>query len=144
MRTGLWSVVCSQWFVVITFLFLLSACSSNSVIINGSKVNVEIADSPEEHQKGLMFHGPLKENEGMLFIFPDESKRSFWMKNVFFPIDIVFLNSEKKVVDLKDDFYLCVKEPCELFTSKPAKYAIELQRNFIEKHNVKVGDLVEV
>lgn len=139
-KSSKWLVVCSKWFVVVSFLFLLSACSS-SVVINGYKINVEIADSPPEYQKGLMFHEPLKANEGMLFIFPEQTPRSFWMKNVFFPIDIIFLNSEKKVVDIKDNFYPCTKEPCEIFTSKPAKYALEVQRNFVENQKVKIGDL---
>ncbi len=134
-----------KMFILLLFaLFILTACSSNKVVINNYKVTVEIADSSEEREKGLMFHDPLNANEGMLFIFPDEAKRSFWMKNVFFPIDIIFLDSEKKVVDLKRDFYLCTKAPCELFNSKPAQYVIEVQRGFIDKHAVRVGDLVEI
>ena len=137
-------VVCSLWFAILVLLFLLTSCTSNKVIVNNYAVYVEIADSPAEYQKGLMFHEPLKANEGMLFVFTNEEKRSFWMKNVFFPIDIIFISSEKKVVDIKSSFYPCTKDPCEIFTSKPAKYALEVPRGFVEKHEVNVGDLVVV
>lgn len=138
-----WSVVYSQWFAILLFLFLLTSCSSNRVMINSYSIDVEIADSPAEYQKGLMFREPLKANEGMIFVFTNEEKRSFWMKNVFFPIDIIFINSEKKVVDIKSSFYPCTKDPCEIYTSKPAKYVLEVPRGFVEKHEVNVGDLVE-
>ena len=139
-----WLMVYSKWFAILLFLFLLTSCTSNKVIVNNYAVYVEIADSPAEYQKGLMFHEPLKANEGMLFVFQDETRRSFWMKNVFFPIDIIFINSDKKVVDLKLNFYPCTKDPCEIFTSKQAKYALEVQRTFADKHRVKIGDLVEI
>jgi len=63
---------------------------------NGRVVTAEIAKTEEERARGLMFRDRLGENEGMLFIFEEPDFYSFWMKNMKFPIDIIWLSEEKK------------------------------------------------
>ena len=59
------------------------------------EVRVEIADSPEEQATGLMNRTALTEDRGMLFVFPGEEVRSFWMKNTPLPLDLVFIDADK-------------------------------------------------
>jgi uncharacterized protein len=61
---------------------------------------VELARTPEELEKGLMFRNRLDPQAGMLFIFPDEQLRHFWMKHTFIPLDIIFISARLKVVDV--------------------------------------------
>jgi uncharacterized protein len=61
---------------------------------NNAKFIVEIADTPEGQSYGLMYRTELEENRGMLFIFDQERQLSFWMKNTFIPLDIIFIDSD--------------------------------------------------
>jgi len=62
----------------------------------------EIADSPSEWRRGLVGHAPLAKGEGLLFIFPNSNQRTFWMKDMSFPIDIVWI-SNGEVIGYVDD-----------------------------------------
>ena len=118
----------------------------NKILIdNGAgliKINVEIADDNEERIKGLMFREKLNENEGMFFIFEDESHQTFWMKNTLIPLDIIFIDKNFKIVDIKNAIP-CKEEPCVLYkSSKPAKYVLEVNENFSTKNNISIGNKV--
>jgi len=113
-------------------------------LISGRKeVNViaEIADNPISQAKGLMFRESLKENEGMIFIFSGNEKRTFWMKNTLIPLDIIFVSSDMTIVDIKENFEPCQEFSCPSYTSKAgAKYVLEVNAGFVKKHNIKIGD----
>lgn len=116
------------------------------LIIGGRKVIVEIADSPVSRARGLGGHRPLAENEGMLFLFPSADSHQFWMKDMTFPIDIVWLNSGR-VVDMAPHV------PPPAFPSAdlpiympriPSGSTVELSAGFTEKYGVKIGDSVSL
>lgn len=114
------------------------SCNGKNLI----KINVEIADDSNEREKGLMFREKLNENGGMLFVFDDESYQTFWMKNTLIPLDMIFIDGNFNVVDIKHAVP-CKKEPCALYkSSNPAKYVLEVNENFTEKNNVKIGDKI--
>ncbi len=71
-----------------------------TVFVKDTPFRVEIAATPEQHALGLMHRRSLKSDYGMLFIFADEEVRSFWMKNTLIPLDMIFINSDRQVVDL--------------------------------------------
>ncbi|MBI5401239.1 DUF192 domain-containing protein [Candidatus Wolfebacteria bacterium] len=112
----------------------------------GLKVDVEVAANPYQWSKGLMFRDSLPEDSGMLFIFPNEEIKSFWMKNTFIPLDIIFISKNKEIVDIKENFEPCPdsKIICPTYTSKePAMFVLEVNSGYCAKHNIKIGDAVE-
>ena len=137
-------------FLVIFLLVFLAGCGQNSdhvLINNGIKdiiINVQIADDNEERVQGLMFIEKLDENEGMLFIFEKEDYQAFWMKNTLIPLDIIFINDELQIVDIKNAVP-CKQDPCDIYTSKqPAKYVLELNKGFAMKNSINEGDKITI
>jgi len=111
------------------------------VDVGGKKFNVEIADSVEEREKGLMFRDSLCDDCGMFFIFESEGKHGFWMKNVLMPLDIIYINEEMVVVDVLN------VEPCgdvcEVFYPKEeALYVLEVNKGNFDEN--LIGEKVEL
>lgn len=140
--------------LAVFLLIFLAGCSkdfnksfSEISIDNGKnlvKINVEIADDDVERTKGLMFRERLDENDGMLFIFDDEEYQTFWMKNTLIPLDIIFIDKNLKIVDIKSAAP-CKEEPCTLYKSqKPAKYVLEMNGNFSKRKGIDVDDDVKI
>src|SRR3989344_7773218 len=99
-------------------------------------VQVEIADSPEERAQGLMFRNNLPEGRGMMFIFKDEQKLRFWMKNTLIPLDIIFFDKGGQFVS-GDTMVPCTGDPCPMYPSQePAKVAVEVPFGTIEREGV--------
>ena len=86
------------------------------VILNNKTINAEVADSPDEWQKGLMYRESLAENSGMLFVFPEEAERSFWMKNTKIPLDAIFVSANLTVVNVRT-MEPCYEDPCRNYES---------------------------
>jgi uncharacterized membrane protein (UPF0127 family) len=107
------------------------------------EVRVEIADSPDEQATGLMNRTALAEDRGMLFVFPEEEVRSFWMKNTLIPLSIAYIDSEGRIVDLQDMKPLDDEEP-HYVSAEPARYALEVNKGFFEENGVEVGDRAEL
>ncbi len=104
------------------------------------KVKVEIAKTEEERNLGLMFRRSLKEGYGMLFVFEKEDYQSFWMKNCFFPLDLIFIDRNGKIVDIKENFEPCKEDPCPSYQSKEkAKFVLEVNAGFCKKNKIKLG-----
>ncbi|MEM5793433.1 MAG: DUF192 domain-containing protein [Candidatus Aenigmatarchaeota archaeon] len=108
------------------------------------KVMVETAKTPKEHERGLMFRENLEENSGMLFIFPREERKSFWMKNTLIPLDMIFIYSNGTINEIKQNVQPCKEDPCPTYPSKhPSKYVLEVNGGFCERKGIKVGDFVD-
>ncbi len=89
------------------------------------KIDVEIADDSEEQIRGLMYREELSDSEGMLFMFPDEVIRNFWMKNTLIPLDIIFLDKDLRVVHIASD--TTPNQTTETYNSiLPSKYVLEM------------------
>lgn len=117
----------------------LSIQTENSTI----EINAEIADDLQEQIKGLMFRSDLGQNDGMLFVYETERKRSFWMKNTLIPLDMIFVDTNMRIIDIKENIQPCVTEICPNYTSKDvAKYILEVNAGFVMKNNIEIGDLI--
>ena len=137
------------FFLVFLIIFLANCTKKpNQISIdNGEKiikVNVEIADDDYGRQQGLMFRKSLNENDGMIFIFENEDFRSFWMKNTLIPLDMIFINENFEIVEIKNAMP-CNEDPCATYSSaKPAKYVLEINEGFAEKNSIEAGDKVDL
>ena len=107
------------------------------------KVRVEIPDNASEFRRGLMYRTALPKDRGMLFIFEEEQKLSFWMKNTLIPLSIAFIDSEGRIVDIQDMKPLD-DDPPHYVSAKPAQYALEVNKGFFEERGVEVGDRTEL
>lgn len=108
-------------------------------------LSVEVADTPEEHTLGLMNREHLPEGEGMLFVFGDESMRSFWMKNTLIPLDIMFVGSSLEIINIAESAQPCEQDPCALYRSSgPAMYVVEANAGFAEQHGIEAGQSIEI
>ncbi len=106
------------------------------VIFGADTVRAEVARSNEERARGLMFREELADGTGMLFIFEDQAPRSFWMQNTYIPLDIAFMDSDRRVIDIKQ------MEPLdESFTdsSGPAMFALEVPQGWFARQGIEVG-----
>jgi uncharacterized membrane protein (UPF0127 family) len=112
-----------------------------SMTIGKQTFTLEVADDDDEREIGLMYRDSMPADRGMLFIFPSEQHLNFWMKETRIPLDIIYLNENRKVVSMHQ------MEPFDLRGSSsdyPARYAIELNQGVADKIGVKVGDVLTI
>jgi uncharacterized membrane protein (UPF0127 family) len=111
---------------------------------DGFSATAELAVSDEERAQGLMFREKLNEDQAMLFLFEVEEVHSFWMKNMRFAIDILWLDSQKKIVHLESRVPPCAKDPCPTYVpASPASFVLEVQAGFAEKHGLRLYDRID-
>ena len=111
------------------------------VIFGSDTVTAEIADTPEDRERGLMFRDQLPAGQGMLFVFSDEATRSFWMRDTYIPLDIAFLNRSQRVVDIQQ-----MEPETEEFHSsaRPAMFALEVPQGWFEEQGIGIGDRAQI
>jgi uncharacterized membrane protein (UPF0127 family) len=141
-----------NFLVVVVFLglgmFLVGSAPENFkpedieyVKIAGQEIKVELALTSAVQERGLSGRSEVEKNSGMLFVFNQPGKQNFWMKDMSFPIDIIWISEDMRVVHVAKN-----TEP-ETFpkTFGPeadAKYVLEVGAGFSDKNNLKVGDEV--
>ena len=109
-----------------------------------TKLTVQVADTQEKRDKGLMFVRKLPENEGMLFVFSGKTYGGFWMKNTLIPLSIAFLDSDGKILKILD-MVPCKKEECPTYDPELFyHFAIEVNLGWFKKNQIKVGDFVKL
>jgi uncharacterized protein len=116
-----------------------------NIIVNGIEIIADIASTDDHRSKGLAVKNTLSENEGMLFVFNAEHEHSFWMKDMKFPIDIIWLDSHKEVVHVEHSLEPCASDsPCHSYQPNDnSLYVLETVAGFAEKYNVTNGTQVE-
>ena len=115
-----------------------------SVTVQKQTLDVYLAQTEQEREFGLSGFDAIKSNQGMLFIFDMAQKPSFWMKDMKFPIDIIWINNNQ-VVDITKD--LPVQYDSNLtryFPNVDVDRVLEVNAGWCEKHNVNIGDGVEI
>ena len=113
------------------------------VTVRGLELNADLAVTQEQMSKGLAVKDELKENESMLFVFGEPSRHSFWMKDMKFPIDIIWLDNNGTVVYIKNSLQPCIMTfafLCPTYTpDKDSLYVLETGSGFSKKHGIKIG-----
>ena len=131
--------------IAVLLLLLLQGCLKTATVEIEDKavVQVEVANTYEKITRGLMYRSHLPENAGMLFLYPEERELSYWMKNTFIPLDIIYINADFEIVDIHHAVP-CEKEPCPYYTSKvPAQYVLEVNAGFAQEKGIEEGSRVE-
>lgn len=117
----------------------LSNLKAGVLTINETPIVVEIANNSATRVRGLSGRDLLPEKSGMLFVFPKADFYEFWMKDMKFPIDIVWFDDSWKIIDIKENIQ--PETYPEVSTSKEkARYAVEVNAGFAKKYEIKIGD----
>lgn len=106
-------------------------------------VYVETALEPMERQLGLMFRTRMAPDWGMIFVFNGESQRSFWMRNTFLPLDMLFISSTGTIVNIKR-YAKPLDERPRYESAGPARYVLELNAGYTEEHGIQAGQKVQL
>lgn len=152
----------------IIFLILLSSCSNINIAnktiasaseqveikqgqilpitaavkVKGEIIELEVAQTPKQQALGLMFRKSLADNRGMLFPFQNQRVARFWMKNVFIPLDMIFLNGDR-VVGIEKNVPGCKSDPCPVYGPKAlVDRVIELRGGRAEELGIKLNDKI--
>jgi uncharacterized protein len=125
-----------------------STPTPTTVTIDDDSFVVELAVTPQQQAQGLSGRLRLAPGTGMLFILGSEGRPFFWMKDMRFPLDIVWISAEYVVVDITEDVSppdpgqttsdLPIYRPAE-----PAQYVLEINAGEAESADIRIGDLVE-
>ena len=108
------------------------------------KLTAFIADTPRKMTVGLMFRKSIRQNECMLFAFPNDGQHPIWMRNMRFPLDIVWLDDKRRVVDFVESAKPSSGFDLSGYKSKEqSRYVIELNAGFVRKNRVKIKDVAK-
>lgn len=110
---------------------------------DGATIVASVADTDAARARGLMFRDTLPDDEGMLFVFAESRRHAFWMRNVLVPLDMMWLDENRRIVWLVESAPPCVDEPCPIYIpERPASSVIEVPGGFTKRHGIRVGDTV--
>ncbi len=133
------------YYIIFIFACLIySGCQSDNkyvkVQFGKQTFKVETAVTETQRSKGLMHRRSLDADSGMLFVYSYEQQLSFWMKNTLIPLDIAFIARDGHILNIAN------MEPLDestVVSDGKAMYALEMNRGFFEKYDIKVGDRIE-
>ncbi len=108
--------------------------------INNQTFNIVIAKDSKEKEIGLSDKKDLADNEGMLFLFETSDYYSFWMKNMKFPIDIIWLDQNQQIVSIQENATPCTEQDCSGYVPvSPARYVLEVNAGFSQRYHLSSG-----
>lgn len=105
-------------------------------------VKVEVARSAEEQTRGLMYRTELAPDAGMLFVYDYDAIHSFWMKNTYIPLDMIFIDRDLSIVGVVEN-----AEPMTTSSRRvdtPSRYVLEVNAGFFRRHGLKIGGKVVI
>lgn len=110
------------------------------------KITAELAETMDQHERGLMFRKSLRKDAGMLFVFEDQQIRSFWMKNTIIDLSIGYFNKDKKLIDIQEmKATSMLQRDIPTYPSRgPAQYALEMSPKWFDKNNIKTGAILQI
>ncbi len=141
------AVAWGAWLVAFA---VLAACrattSAPTAVVQTAKgpvrVALEIVSDDASRARGLMYRNSLADGYGMLFVFDDESDRSFWMKNTLIPLDMIFIGRDGTIVGMKTNTTPLSLAP--LSVGKPSKWVLEVAGGYTGRAGIATGDRIEL
>ena len=121
-----------------------SATGPRVIFPDGFVVAVEIAADDERRAQGLMYRDRIDPGHGMLFLFPQENVLSFWMKNTRIPLDMIFIDSQRRIAGIVENAAPCKFDPCPSYgTNDISRYVLEVGGGQAKAHGLKKGDVLQ-
>ena len=117
----------------------LPRCHSKEILVDSIPIIIEVADTPFLRNRGLMFRHSIPENSGMLFSFPDNSERSFWMKNTHVPLSIAFIDDSGVIKNIERMKPHCLEH---IYSMGEAPYALEMNEGWFHRNGFSRGTRV--
>ena len=107
-------------------------------------VNVEIVLTTEEKEMGLMDRTFLPENSGMLFMYDIECIHNIWMKNMYIPLDIIWIDGRYTIIHIEKNLMPCYGYCQEFGPELYSRFALELNGGYTNEHHINIGDKVRI
>jgi len=126
--------------------FSLPACGAGPRVVistkNGNEraIRVEIADTPAKRELGLQYRRELGDDQGMLFLFPNESVQTFWMKNTPISLDMIFIGGDRKIVGIVQR--AVPYSTATLSVGVPSQFVLEIKGGLASAKGIEVGNSV--
>ena len=140
---GIWSIPSDVKLDLVDF-------PRGTVKIGDVVLQVQIADTGPLYTRGLMFQDELPFDQGMIFVFEGEEKRSIWMRNMQFSLDILWLDIEGNILHIEKNVPPCKTAletascPSYKGDNKLAKYVLEVTDGFVDKNNITTESIMEI
>lgn len=129
--------------VIAMFVFSPQKTTQIRVFLGGEEIAVIIADTPASQEQGLSGREKLEPNEGMLFVFQTPMLTGFWMKDMLFPIDIIYFDAHHRIVDVWEG--ATPESYPKVFTPRtPAQFVLEVPAGFFAEHHLEMGNTIEI
>jgi uncharacterized membrane protein (UPF0127 family) len=131
---------------LLAVLFFTTACQGEPKVTILTKegrersFQVEIADTPAKRELGLQYRRELPADQGMIFLFPNESQQTFWMKNTPIPLDMIFINRDRKIVGIVEQATPFTLDSRSV--NGASQYVLEINGGLSQKYGFVKGDSV--
>lgn len=114
--------------------------------IDNVLLDIEIADTTQRQNKGLQYHTPLSYSQGMLFPFGQPQVIPIWMKDMQFPIDIIWLDGSGNVLHIEKNAPACISDPCTIYGQNipRAQYVLEVASGFADKFGITLHSHMQI
>ncbi|HEX9454427.1 MAG TPA: DUF192 domain-containing protein [Candidatus Binatia bacterium] len=137
-----------SWLIALSFIMLgsVTGCEAQPKVTittqDGRTIafQVEIADTSAKREMGLQYRRELTDDKGMIFLFPEESIQSFWMKNTPISLDMIFINRQRKIAGIVEQTLPFSLEPRSV--AAPSQFVLEINGGLAKKYRLKAGDSV--
>ncbi len=147
--------------ITLSFSLFLIGCQDNKKVIKQTEItftkegeltifkasdstkvalNIEISDTDFDIQTGLMYRNSMENNQGMLFVFDNETERFFYMKNTKIPLDLIYINTNRNIVSFQK--HAKPFDESSLPSNAPAQYVLEVNSGLVDTWNLSVGDSI--
>jgi uncharacterized protein len=122
-------------------IFAQQAGGLRYVVLAGHRIGVEIARTDAAREHGLMNRPHMAAGHGMLFVYPEAQPRYFWMKDTLIPLDILFFDAQRRLINVSADTPPCKADPCPTYASAaPARYVLELNAGTVKRLGIKIEE----
>ena len=131
---------------VLALCFTVTACQAAPKVIiatqEGREIafEVEIADTPAKRELGLQYRRELASDRGMIFLFPREAGQTFWMKNTPIPLDMIFINDERRIVGIAEQAVPFSLDPRSV--GRASRFVLEINGGLSKRYGIRAGDAV--